>query len=454
MILMIWFLFIFGSSTIDMTSRVFLLSIALLPYALSEDIEIENTVCDLISYEDTEEWEDEYPFCDNSDESPIDIDLDETILDSTHCVDFEWDISDHSLFSATNNGHSISVKAISSDGTSLNLPNNTIAKFDNYFESPINEAQRVEKFCLDSFHFHWGSLDYKGSEHRVNGRQYPLEAHFVHFNCDRNGGVTEVQATYANESDVEEAKAEGIDYHELGVVGIFFEISEDDNPAFDAIFSVLSNTTYPTAVVDEDDEEDCSQKSYVLEDDLDLFELIPFGAGLAENGFFSYEGSLTTPPCTTDVRWYMMKTVGYISEGQLEAFRSLRTIDDNGTEIGLSDNFRPDQDHNYSAQTVAECGAHGVMVEEWSASDLGDGAHGDGDSEHGPWFIIAIAFIILFVLAVLCIVVLLLCADCLCPRWCCCCGPSTGEAKFAEAGGYAEETEMVAGASSTTVDTT
>ena len=41
------------------------------------------------------------------------------------------------------------------------------------------------KFLLWQFHFHWGKDDTQGSEHTVNGREFPMEVHFVHGNPDR-----------------------------------------------------------------------------------------------------------------------------------------------------------------------------------------------------------------------------------------------------------------------------
>ena len=65
------------------------------------------------------------------------------------------------------------------DITYLSSNDNTIAKFPNYF-LPEN-SEHSHKFCLDSFHFHWGKTDDYGSEHTFDGTHYPLEAHFVHY---------------------------------------------------------------------------------------------------------------------------------------------------------------------------------------------------------------------------------------------------------------------------------
>ena len=59
----------------------------------------------------------------------------------------------------------------------LSTNEDTIGRFPNYFQwKPENE-----EFCLDSFHFHWGTSDLYGSEHYVDGVAFPLEVHFVHY---------------------------------------------------------------------------------------------------------------------------------------------------------------------------------------------------------------------------------------------------------------------------------
>jgi carbonic anhydrase len=47
-------------------------------------------------------------------------------------------------------------------------------------------------------------------------------------------------------------------------------------------------------------------------------DLIP-----ADPTYFGYTGSLTTPPCSEDVKWHVMKTPIELSYAQLAAFKKL-----------------------------------------------------------------------------------------------------------------------------------
>jgi carbonic anhydrase len=51
--------------------------------------------------------------------------------------------------------------------------------------------------------------------------------------------------------------------------------------------------------------------------------------------YYTYPGSLTTPPCSETVRWIVLKEWAELSPEQFEAFRTI-----------LGDDFRPIQERN------------------------------------------------------------------------------------------------------------
>jgi len=57
--------------------------------------------------------------------------------------------------------------------------------------------------------------------------------------------------------------------------------------------------------------------------------------------FWSYDGSLTTPPCTEGVRWSNLKTVQPISAEQLEMFNNVwKDSRDWSAQNGIRGNYR------------------------------------------------------------------------------------------------------------------
>merc|ERR1712154_150387 len=97
---------------------------------------------------------------------------------------------------------------------------------------------------------------------------------------------------------------------------------------FDAIFDAAhyAQIKYPAGADD----------ASVVIDNLDLSGLIPSDIGTA--GYYAYEGSLTTPPCTNIVRWHVMNARATISAAQIEKFRGLMM--DSATNKTLAPNFR------------------------------------------------------------------------------------------------------------------
>jgi carbonic anhydrase len=46
----------------------------------------------------------------------------------------------------------------------------------------------------------------------------------------------------------------------------------------------------------------------------------------ADRTFFTYAGSLTTPPCTEGITWFVMKTPIEMSPAQIDAFTKLEHL--------------------------------------------------------------------------------------------------------------------------------
>jgi len=125
------------------------------------------------------------------------------------------------------------------------------------------------KYQLKQFHFH------SHSEHTVNGHPYPLEIHLVH--QDEEGHVL--------------------------VVGVFFEEGKA-NPALEPMLRHLPKKPGGHEI-------DNMER-------IDLRALLP-----KRSPVFTYDGSLTTPPASEGVRWFVYQRPMTISAKQLEAFKKL-----------------------------------------------------------------------------------------------------------------------------------
>lgn len=121
---------------------------------------------------------------------------------------------------------------------------------------------------LKQFHFH------TPTEHTFNGKPYPMEIHLVHVN------------------------AEG----QIAVIGIIVKEGEE-NPFFTPMINKLPDNEGKTADV---------------EMQIDVNQLLP-----ADKKYFNYTGSLTTPPCTEGVKWFVMKNHIEASGQQIKAISEM-----------------------------------------------------------------------------------------------------------------------------------
>jgi len=125
---------------------------------------------------------------------------------------------------------------------------------------------RNKRFELKQFHFH------SPSEHTVDGRSFAMELHFVH----------------ANEQGA------------LAVVGVLIEEGEE-HPVLKILWAFMPEHTGETSV-----------QPIGIEDT----DLLP-----PTHEYFTYAGSLTTPPCSEGVKWFVLKTHVEASAEQIAIFK-------------------------------------------------------------------------------------------------------------------------------------
>jgi carbonic anhydrase len=125
-----------------------------------------------------------------------------------------------------------------------------------------------KSYELLQFHFH------TPSEEKLRGKQMAMVAHFVHKNA----------------------------VGELGVVGVLIQPGKTN----EAFAPVLAHLPRP------------GEKITVDELELDLSSMLP-----SDKGYYSFAGSLTTPPCSEGVNWMVLKSPVTFSAKQLATFRSM-----------------------------------------------------------------------------------------------------------------------------------
>ena len=137
------------------------------------------------------------------------------------------------------------------------------------------------EYNLVQFHFH------AHSEHSLNGEFFPLEAHLVHVSTD----------------------------NKIAVIGIWYKEGKE-NPVLAKIYDQLP-------------EKPGESVHSIIKIDLD--NMLPI-----DHSYYHYVGSLTTPPCTEGVEWFVMKHPREASKEQIEKIRSLMP----------PNNYRPIQPKN------------------------------------------------------------------------------------------------------------
>lgn len=151
----------------------------------------------------------------------------------------------------------------------------TYKAYGNWSTLTIDDNGTLLTFDGLQFHFH------SPSEHTINGDFYDAEIHFVHILRQNENNTINLTRN-------------------LAVLGVFFQISESaGNHRF---FEEYDPTAFG-------------------EFELNMSEVL--GEQIIENEkYFTYEGSLTTPPCSEVVTWFVMKDPIKVSPMQMSKLQN------------------------------------------------------------------------------------------------------------------------------------
>ena len=123
------------------------------------------------------------------------------------------------------------------------------------------------KYTLHQFHFH------TPSENHINSKEYPLEAHFVHKN----------------------------DKNQLLVIAVMFKENVENPELVNMIKHLPKEKNHSVAY-----------------GGIEIKKLLQ-----SSHGYFEFDGSLTTPPCSEGVTWVVLKTPLTASKEQIKAFNDI-----------------------------------------------------------------------------------------------------------------------------------
>lgn len=188
----------------------------------------------------------DYSLCKNGkSQSPIDITSSVTVQSKgLEKIGFDYSTG---ISSVTNNGHTIQVN----------------------FDEGSNIIVDGIKFPLVQLHFH------TPSENQINGKEFPLEGHFVHATKDGS----------------------------LAVIGLMFEDGAE-NPFIKKVWAKMPHQA--------------GEKESLSISAKEVNALLP-----KNKAYYRFNGSLTTPPCSEGVRWLVLKNYSTISKEQTKEFLDL-----------------------------------------------------------------------------------------------------------------------------------
>ncbi|XP_073920036.1 carbonic anhydrase 5B, mitochondrial isoform X2 [Castor canadensis] len=169
--------------------------------------------------------------------------------------------------------------------TCLHIWNNGysfLVEFEDSTDKSVIEGGPLEhNYRLKQFHFHWGAIDAWGSEHTVDSKCYPAELHLVHWNAVK----------------FESFEDAALEENGLAVIGVFLKLGKH-HKELQKLVDTLPSIKHKDTLVE-----------FGSFDPSCLMPSCP--------DYWTYSGSLTTPPLSESVTWIIKKQPVEVNHDQV-----------------------------------------------------------------------------------------------------------------------------------------
>ncbi|XP_077062344.1 carbonic anhydrase 4-like [Siphateles boraxobius] len=267
------------------------LAALLCPSVHSQDSSVEwcyhNSTCGFTTWPKTAPQ-----FCNGSSQSPIDI-VTKSVQGNPNLTSFNFTgFDDNSTFMSINNtGQSVVVYLDSSKMT-------------------VQGGDLPDRYNSIQFTLHWGNgSSSPGSEHTVDGKQYPMELQIVNVLSKYNGSMSAALASN--------------DTKGLSVLSFFIEGAQTQTNRWDNLTSLLTSI----------------RNSGSGAPIMNQFTMDSLLEGVDRTKYYRYQGSLTTPNCNEVVIWTVFKDTIKVSHDVINHF-SNTTFFKSSPLVLMTNNFR------------------------------------------------------------------------------------------------------------------